>query len=63
MGLFIYYVRKIFRKANISYPLICTRRGKKCYSFGKFCMRTKWMIPINDPLYSNIFQYFITITQ
>ena len=49
MGLFIYYVRKIFWKANISYPLIC--------------MRTKWMIPINDPLYSNTFQYFITITQ
>ena len=36
---FIQYVRKIFRKTNISYPLICPRtcsiRGKEMLFFGK----------------------------
>ena len=42
----IYYSRKIFRKTNISYPLIrtctyvCISGGKKCQFFGKFCVRT-----------------------
>ena len=39
----------MFRKTNISYPLISTRTylsgGKKCESFGKFCVRTKLMNP------------------
>ena len=39
-GSFIYYVRKIFRKTNISYPLIRTRTCE-C----TFCVPTKWMNP------------------
>ena len=46
----VYYNRIIFLKTNISSPLIRTRTcvswGKKCYFFGKFCKRAKWMIPI-----------------
>ena len=47
----IWYVHKIFRKTYISYPMISTRscayqEGKKCQFLGKFCVRTKWMIPI-----------------
>ena len=45
-GSSIWYVRKIFPKTNISYPLISTSTGgKKCYFFGKFCVHTKWMTP------------------
>ena len=32
----------IFRKTDISYPLI--RTHKKCQFFGQFCVRNKWMI-------------------
>ena len=51
MGSSIWYVCKIFRKTYISYPMISARscayqEGKKCYFFRKFCVRTKWMIPI-----------------
>ena len=42
LGSSIQHVRKIFRKNNISYPLI---RTPKCWFFGKFCIRTKWMTP------------------
>ena len=24
---------------------VCVSGGKKCWFFGKFCVRTKWMIP------------------
>ena len=48
-GSSIQYVRKIFRKSNISDPLIRTRtcayQGVRNVNFGKFCVRTKWMIP------------------
>ena len=49
---FILYVRKVFRKTNISYSLIHTRtfayqRGKKWQFFGKFCVRTKSITPSN----------------
>ena len=46
---FISYVRKISQKSNISEPLIhryvYVSGNKKCQSFGKFCLRMKWMIP------------------
>ena len=43
----IQYVRKVFRKTDISYPLIRTReylyQGLRNVIFsGKFCIRTKW---------------------
>ena len=46
----IWYIRKIFRKTNISYPLIrthtCTYPGVRNVSFlVYFCIRNKWMIP------------------
>ena len=45
------YLAEILRKSNISHPLIRTRifvcisGGKKCKFFGKFCVRTKWLVP------------------
>ena len=39
----------IFRKTNISYPLIrtptCPYQGVRNVGFSEFCVRTKWMIP------------------
>ena len=37
----IKYLRKIFLKTHISYPLI-----RKCQFFKKFYVRTKWVIPM-----------------
>ena len=50
MGLKGSYVRKIFRKTNISYPLTRTRtcayqEVRNVSFFGKFCVPTKWMTP------------------
>ena len=43
------YVRKIFRKTNISYPLIRTGtyayQGKKFYFIGNYYVHTKCMTP------------------
>ena len=44
LGSFISYVREIFWKSNISY--VCLSGGKRCLFFGKFYVRTKWMIPL-----------------
>ena len=49
MGSSIQYVRKIFRKTNISYPLIRTRtcayQEERNIRFSeKFSVRTIWMI-------------------
>ena len=45
-GSLIYCAHKLFRRTNISYPLIHTLTcGKKCKFFGKFYVRTKLMIP------------------
>ena len=46
----IHLVRtQIFRKTNISYPLICKRtftyKGQNVSFFGKFCVRITWMTP------------------
>ena len=53
IGTFIYHVRKIFWKTNISYLLIskhtCVYQGVRNASFfGKFSVRTKWMVPIDQ---------------
>ena len=32
----------------------CVSGDKKCYAFGKFCVRTKWMIPNNITMYHSI---------
>ena len=50
MGSFIYYVRNIFRKTNISPHLIRTCASvyqgvRNVIFFGKFCERNKKMIP------------------
>ena len=41
--IFTYYLRIIFRKTNLCYPLLRTRSvrisGKKCFFFGKHCAR------------------------
>ena len=29
-----------------THTYMCVSEGKKCYFFGKFAERTKWMIPI-----------------
>ena len=29
----------------LMFPYVCVSGGKKCWFFGKFCKRTKWMIP------------------
>ena len=55
MGSSIKKVRKIFWKSDLSYALIQTRscvyHGVRNVSFfGKFCERTKWMIPKNRPI-------------
>ena len=47
VGKFIYYVRNIFSKTNMSYP-VCVSEGKKCKFFGKFCEGNKWMILLNS---------------
>ena len=46
-GSFIWYMRKIFRKTNISYPVkfVCVSGGQKYQFLGNFCVRTKWMTP------------------
>ena len=31
--------------ATDTYASVCVSGGKKCYFLGKFCSRTKWMIP------------------
>ena len=51
--------RQNLRKTSISYPLIRTRTcaysGSKGYQyFGKFCGRTKWIIPIVNWIYIGI---------
>ena len=49
IGSSIYYVRKISRKLTfVTY--VCVLGGKKCCFFGKFCVRTKWII-------SNLYQF------
>ena len=51
IGSFVWYVSKIFRKTNISYPLIhtctcvCGSGGKKYWFFRKFFVSTKLMFP------------------
>ena len=49
IGSSTYYVRKIPRKLTfVTY--VCVLGGKKCCFFGKFCVRTKWII-------SNLYQF------
>ena len=42
---------KFFEKPTFLPPdthtYVCVSGRKKCYFFGKFCARTKWMIPNN----------------
>ena len=51
MGSSIQYVPKVFRKTNISNPLIRTRtcayqRVRNVSFFRKFCVRTRWLAPL-----------------
>ena len=50
----IWHVRTIFRKTNICNLLICTRS-----IFGKFCVRTKSMIPYLTKLFSSVIFHFL----
>ena len=58
-GSFIEYIRKIFRKTNISYPLVHKRtaayqgvRDVSFSEFGKICVRIRRIVDIKKP--SNI---------
>ena len=63
LRLSIQHVRKIFRRNNISHPLIRTRcayqRVRNVGFFGKFCIRTKWMTPFKISQLLSFQEYLI----
>ena len=38
------YSEKLIFLTLDTHTYVCVSRGKKCYFFGRFCVRTKWMI-------------------